>query len=492
MISVLSICTLSLSINIDSNVFANDIAKTCEYDSESKVNPDFSTMNCLLTETALKYDVPPEIVKAIAEGESGNWRHFNENGEAIITADNGIGIMQITNQAGYDLNKLKSNLVYNIEAGVQILNSMYERKDLPFINGGERDVLEHWYFAIMAYNGIKPVNSPIVQATGERNAKAYQEKILRLMEDYALIDIVDLPFSREDFDYDTNSSQNIKFTVMNYDLDLPLTKSKHLFDTNQKVKAITNVNIRTNPTSGSQSKGTLSKDEIVTITGPFKFDEDSTKKNHFVWYPVKTSDGTEGYVVSSYLDYSTSTLTFKDVPANHYAKVAIDYLDKRDILEGWVEQDKFGLGDDLTRLQAALLLNRAKDVSTKNRPDPGLVDVPKDSPHYEAIAAAVDEGFFKGTPEKKFEPNKILTRAEMATVFQRIYKFPAPSSSHPFTDVKNEWFADSVARLYASGITDGVTDTKFDPNGIIKKEQFVLFLVRSMDENYRLKKDTKK
>ena len=169
---VVVIGALSLSINIDKNVLANDIANTCEYDLASKVNPDYSTMNCLLTETALRYDVPPEIVKAIAEGESGNWRHFDKNGEAIVTADNGIGIMQITNQAGYDQNKLKNDVVYNIQAGVEILDGMFKRPNLPSINGGERDVLEHWYFAIMAYNGTKPVNSPIVQATGERNASA--------------------------------------------------------------------------------------------------------------------------------------------------------------------------------------------------------------------------------------------------------------------------------------------------------------------------------
>ena len=483
--SILTISALSLSINIDSKVFANDIAKTCNYNSDTRVNPDFSTMNCLLTETALKYNVPPEIVKAIAEGESGNWRHFDANGEAIVTPDNGIGIMQITNQADYDQNKLKSDLIYNIEAGVRVLNRMYERKDLPVINGGKREVLENWYFAIMAYNGIKPVNSPIVQATGERNAKAYQEKILRLMEDYALIDIAELPFSSEDFDYDSNSSQNIKFAKMNYNFDLPLTKSKHLFEINKPAYATTNnVRIRPKPTTELDPNGTLRKGETVTITGPFVYDEGSAK-NHFVWYPVKTSDGTEGYVASSFLDYSR---TFKDVPVGHYAKEAIEYLEERDILKDWVGQDSFGVGEDITRLQAVLLINRARDISTENRPDPGLVDVPKDYPYYEEIAAAVDEGFIKGTDKKKFEPNQILTRSQMAEIFQRIYKFPTPTSKHPFTDVKNEWFADSVARLYAAGITAGVSATEFAPNAIIKKEQFVLFLVRSMDETYRMKR----
>ncbi|MEY9971043.1 hypothetical protein ABH966_001407 [Lysinibacillus sp. RC46] len=310
LISVIAIGALSLSINIDKNVLASNIANTCDYNSASKGNPDFSTMNCLLTETALIYDVPPEIVKAIAEGESGNWRHFDMNGEAIVTADNGIGIMQITNQAGYNQDRLKSDIVYNIQAGVETLDKMFKRKDLPSINSGERDVLEHWYFAIMAYNGTKPVNSPIVQATGERNANAYQERILRIIEKLELIDLTELPFSREYFQYDSNSRENIKFSAMNYPFDLPLTKSKYFFETNQKVSATTtNVKFRTRPSIDSPSLGTLREGEIVTITGPFEYEEVKTKKNHFVWYPVKRSDGTEGYVASSFLNYSASTPT---------------------------------------------------------------------------------------------------------------------------------------------------------------------------------------
>ncbi len=55
------------------------------------------------------------------------------------------------------------------------------------------------------------------------------------------------------------------------------------------VATANNVKIRQRPTTtNSTSKGTLSEGEIVTITGPFEYDEGSTNKNHFVWYPVKT------------------------------------------------------------------------------------------------------------------------------------------------------------------------------------------------------------
>ena len=318
LIGAVAIGAITLSINNDQYVFAaNDVADSCDYDSASKVNPDYATMNCLLTETALSFDVPPEIVKGIAEGESGNWRHFDNNGEAIITADNGIGLMQITNQAGYIEERLKNDLVYNIESGVRILDGMFDRPDLPKINDGHKDVLESWYFAIMAYNGTKPVNSPIVQDTGERNKNAYQEKILGFIERYELIDLKELPFKREEFQYDTNSRENINFLEMNYKFeDLPLTKSKYAFKEGHKVRATTNATFRSRPTTGTGNEtriDTLTKGETLTITGLFVYDENATKKNFYVWYPVKRSDGTEGYVASGYLD-SDSTATPEPTP----------------------------------------------------------------------------------------------------------------------------------------------------------------------------------
>lgn len=371
LLGAIAIGAITLSINNDNNVFAKDIATACDYDTASNVNPDYATTNCLLTETALNYNVPPEIVKAIAEGESGNWRHFDNNGKAIVTADNGIGLMQITNQAGYNEERLKSDLVYNIESGVKILDKMFDRSDLPKINSGDRDDLESWYFAIMAYNGTKPVNSPIEQSTGERNAKAYQEKILGFVEKYELIDLQELPFTSDTFQYDSNSRDNIKFLEMNYNFDLPLTKSKYSFEKSQKVSATTNVTVRTRPTTDSPSKGTLSKGETVTITGPFEYEEVPSKKNHFVWYPVKRSDGSEGYVASSYLDYveSTSTPVTPVEPKPDYSSYIKQYADfsttawwKDDMIwaidRGYIQGDSTIRNAKTNKLETHLLPNK--------------------------------------------------------------------------------------------------------------------------------------
>jgi len=481
--SLVAIGSLSLSAAaVTGNVQAAGNTDTgYQSNAEQRVNPDFQTMNRLLTEAALKYQVPPEIVKAIAENESGDWKQFDESGEAIVTSDNGIGIMQITNQAGYDEERLKNDIQYNIEAGVQILNKMFDRTDLPAINRKERDVLEHWYFAIMAYNGIKPVNSPIVQETGLPNPNAYQEKIYKVIEKYGLVNTTQLPFKSSDFQYDSQSTKNIEFVTKNYSFNLPFTKSKHSFNAGQKVEIITsNVKLRSRATTDGDYV-TLKEGEALTVTGPFVYDEVTTRKNHFVWYPVKRSDGSTGYVASSYL-----RLKFHDVPAGHYAEEAIDYLVDRGILYG-VGNDNFGMGQPLKRWQAVLLLTRSNNVSLDSRENPNFTDVPTDYPYYKEIAAAVDEGLFGGVSQTQFDPEGTLTRAQMAVVLQRLYEFPEASGQHPFKDIKADWYADAVARLYSAGITGGVTLDEYGPDQTVTREQFAVFMQRSMDESFRIK-----
>ena len=67
----LALGTLSFSVGSQSIMAETNIKEKCGYNGEPGVNPDFQTINCLLTEKALEYKVPPEIVKAIAANESG-------------------------------------------------------------------------------------------------------------------------------------------------------------------------------------------------------------------------------------------------------------------------------------------------------------------------------------------------------------------------------------------------------------------------------------
>ncbi|MDR7240870.1 hypothetical protein [Neobacillus drentensis] len=105
------------------------------------VNPSFQQINCLLTNAAINADIPPEVVKAVATQENEKWEQFDAAGKAIESPDGGIGLMQLTNQKVYDQDKLRSDIVYNIESGVNVLNHKYSLQDLPKINGAGRQVI---------------------------------------------------------------------------------------------------------------------------------------------------------------------------------------------------------------------------------------------------------------------------------------------------------------------------------------------------------------
>ncbi|PGV53478.1 Ig-like domain-containing protein [Bacillus sp. AFS037270] len=267
-------------------------------------NPSFQYINCLLTNAALQANIPPEVVKAVAAQESG-WRQF-DSGKPLITSDGGIGIMQITNQSSYDEQRLKDDITYNIQAGVDILSSMYQRKDLPKIKEAGPEVIENWYFPVMAYNGTKPVNSPLVQKDGSRNADAYQEEVFTKIEQDSFLGNTKLgqyPFSTADFVYKSDSAENILFNKLQYTLTDQMHASLSLFQTGNKVVVtIDGAKLRSEPTTTSTSLKELAKNTTLIINGDLKYDQDISKVNQFVWYPVKTEDQKlVGYIPSAYI-----------------------------------------------------------------------------------------------------------------------------------------------------------------------------------------------
>ncbi|WP_110111823.1 S-layer homology domain-containing protein [Bacillus sp. CGMCC 1.16541] len=293
--------------NVTRGQFASFVDRAINKGSvKPNTNPSYQQINALLTEAALKENIPPEVVKAVATQESGKWTQFNSDGTPVASDDGGIGIMQITNHPGYDEQKLKTDIQYNIEAGIAILNEKYNSTSLPKVTGASRDDMESWYFAVMAYNGIKPVNSPTEQLTGNKNTKAYQEQVFaRILQDslWGNRTFADFGFTPADFDYDRNSTESIKFVKKAYTLSQPMNKTTYKFKKGDEVTVTASeVNVRKEATTESQAVGKLASGTKLTIAGPFVYEKNEQKENKFVWYPVRTSDNkVVGYIASSYL-----------------------------------------------------------------------------------------------------------------------------------------------------------------------------------------------
>ncbi|WP_156505937.1 transglycosylase SLT domain-containing protein [Bacillus sp. SJS] len=260
------------------------------------VNPSFQHMNCLLTNAALAADIPPEVVKAVATQENGKWQQFG-----IKPVDSGIGLMQVTNYPGYSKEKLKNDVIYNIDAGVKILSKKYDAS-FPKIRGAGRNIIENWYFPVMAYNGIKPVNSPLIKATGKKNTKAYQEEVFsKIVKDSLLksANLAQFPFTTADFEYDPTSNQNIVFRKMEYSIK-DLHPTVYQFKAGNRVMVtVDSVKVRVHPDTTKSAKN-VGKNTVLLVRGNFVYSKNSA--NQFVWYPVRTADQKiKGYISFAYI-----------------------------------------------------------------------------------------------------------------------------------------------------------------------------------------------
>ncbi|MBH0169321.1 transglycosylase SLT domain-containing protein [Fictibacillus sp. 18YEL24] len=249
-------------------------------------------MKDLITEVAIENGIPPEILKAIAYQESGNtlkFQQFKNNGEPIISSDNGIGIMQITNHPTAVVEDLKYDTRYNIEIGAKLLKEKWSWTGdlLPRINDGDPDVLENWYFAVLAYNGRSSINHPT-------NSGNYQNKIFEFIRSSSQVKV----FNFNNLVYDISVNNGIlDFTPkLQYETNIQ-NKTTQIYKAGQTLKITTSTKFRPEPNTIVKEKYTLAAGNEVQILE--KGISDATGINHFVFYKVKVnSTGDIGYVFS--------------------------------------------------------------------------------------------------------------------------------------------------------------------------------------------------
>ena len=120
---------------------------------------------------------------------------------------------------------------------------------------------------------------------------------------------------------------------------------------------------------------------------------------------------------------------------------------------------------------------------TAGSPEPKTMrsfsDVPANSYYAKAVAWAVENGITTGTGDGKFSPNATCTRAQSVTFLYRAMG-TTPVEMKGFTDVaKGSYYADAVAWAVENGVTNGIGNGLFSPDGGCTRAQIVTFLYRS-------------
>ena len=122
----------------------------------------------------------------------------------------------------------------------------------------------------------------------------------------------------------------------------------------------------------------------------------------------------------------------------------------------------------------------------KNEPAPAdnerFTDVPKDAWYHDAVYWAADNGITQGVDDTHFVPNGTCTRGEAVTFLWRAKGEPEPTTTtNPFKDVKeSDYFYKAVLWAVENGITVGVKADSFAPKQTCSTAHILTFLYRTM------------
>jgi len=103
----------------------------------------------------------------------------------------------------------------------------------------------------------------------------------------------------------------------------------------------------------------------------------------------------------------------------------------------------------------------------------------KESKYRNEIEKLSARGIINGLTDTEFRPDKTMTRAEFSTIVVRALGL-GKVGSNAFSDVsENAWYKDYVATAYKFGIVNGVSESRFDPEGTITVEQACIMIERA-------------
>ena len=171
---------------------------------------------------------------------------------------------------------------------------------------------------------------------------------------------------------------------------------------------------------------------------------------------------------------------FDDVPDDSYYKDAVDWAVDRGITVG-ASAMKFDPNGICTRAQAVTFLWRALGKPAAKNTAMSFTDVAADAYYADAVLWAVENKIVLGVSETKFDPDGICTRAQIVTLLWRTAESPTADSANPFTDVAADaYYADAVLWAVGKEITIGTSGTTFSPNRICTRAEIVTFLYRTL------------
>lgn len=201
----------------------------------------------------------------------------------------------------------------------------------------------------------------------------------------------------------------------------------------------------------------------------------SEKLERGTYYIKLTSD--QSIISSMYeLKVKVEPLTdgYRDI-ANSWAKDQIVELTQKNIVTGYTDYT-FRPKNNITRAEVTALLVRTLDLKEKSKT--AYTDVGTGHWAYDAIHFATQAGLVQGTGGNRFQPDRPVTRSEMAAMVARALKLGGiAAKDKPFQDVDTtHWASGYIETLKAGRWILGYPDGTFRPDDQATREEFVALI----------------
>lgn len=105
---------------------------------------------------------------------------------------------------------------------------------------------------------------------------------------------------------------------------------------------------------------------------------------------------------------------------------------------------------------------------------------------YDGINYCYTHRLMRGIDGERFAPKATTTRAQIVQILYNLQGEPEVSGPMPFDDVFNHWAEKPILWAYQTGVVAGTSDTTFDPDKPVTREQIAVILMGYVDRILKL------
>lgn len=147
-----------------------------------------------------------------------------------------------------------------------------------------------------------------------------------------------------------------------------------------------------------------------------------------------------------------------------------------------ISKDKFAPNEKITRAEAASVLKRVIDDKASANDISSFRDLKESDWFYDNIVFIEKAGLISGYDDGTFRPREAMTRAQFASMMANYLKLPMGNNPIDFKDVKeNFWARDAINTLSSQGIMVGKSKNEFKPKDKITRAEAATIFNKVLD-----------